>query len=210
MERTPDTSSVRTGHADSDAAFEQDHYLIRRQVFTLFHTNMHVYDAAGALALYTRMKGFRLKEDLRLYADESMQRELLAITTQQVIDFAAAYQVHDAARDEAVGSLERRGLKSMMRDEWLISDAEDRELAIIREDSMAKALVRRFLDFAAFLMPQRYHGEIDGTTVVTYRQHFNPFVHKLVVDFSDPDSRLDRRLALAAGVLLMAIEGRQS
>lgn len=210
MNRSPETTSVRTGQAEAAAGLEQDHYLIRRQVFTLVHTNMHVYDAAGALALYTRMKGFRLKEDLRLYADESMQRELLAITTQQVIDFSAAYQVHDVVRDETVGSLKRRGLKSMMRDEWLITDAEDRELAIIREDNMVKALVRRFLDFAALLMPQRYHAEIDGATVVTYRQHFNPFVHKLAVDFTDPGQRLDRRLGLAAGVLLMAIEGRQS
>jgi len=210
MNRTTDPASAKHQESGLQPVFTQDHYLIRRQVFTLVHTNMHVYDAAGSLVLYTRMKGFRLREDLRLYADESMQRELLAITTQQVIDFSAAYQVHDAARDEPLGSLKRRGLKSVMRDEWVVTDTADREIAVIREDSIVKALVRRFLDIAAFFMPQRYHGEIDGQTVVTYRQNFNPFVHKLAVQFSDPDQRLDRRLGLAAAVLRLAIEGRQS
>jgi hypothetical protein len=43
------------------------------------------------------------------------------------------------------------------------------------------------------------------------KQAFNPFVFKAQVDFSDdPGGRiLDRRLALASVVLLLAIEGRQ-
>ena len=42
------------------------------------------------------------------------------------------------------------------------------------------------------------------------RQNFNPFVLKLNVDLrSDPGRQLDRRLALAAVILLLAIEGRQ-
>ena len=46
--------------------------------------------------------------------------------------------------------------------------------------------------------------------VAEYRQRFNPFILKLDVDFSaDGDGRLDKRLGIAAGVLLSAIEGRQ-
>ncbi|HEX7009461.1 MAG TPA: hypothetical protein VF184_05735, partial [Phycisphaeraceae bacterium] len=58
--------------------------------------------------------------------------------------------------------------------------------------------------------PQQYHFEMDGQTVCTCRQNFNPFVQKLTVDFTpDTEDRLDRRLGLAAAVLLLAIEGRQ-
>jgi hypothetical protein len=45
--------------------------------------------------------------------------------------------------------------------------------------------------------------------VVTFRQNFNPFVKKLAVRFTDGEHVLDRRLGLAAAVLLLAIEGRQ-
>jgi len=195
--------------SEDHARFVHDEYLLRRQVFSLIHTNMHVYGPAGELVLYTRMKGFRLKEDLRLYTDESMSRELLSITTQNVIDFSAAYEVHDTALGERVGVLKRHGFKSMLRDEWTIADVQDQPIAIIREDSPVKALVRRFVDAAAFVMPQKYHAEVNGQTVVTFQQNFNPFVKKLAVTFTDPEHALDRRLGLAAAVLLLAIEGRQ-
>jgi len=59
-------------------------------------------------------------------------------------------------------------------------------------------------------MPQKFHAEIDGQPAATYQQNFNPFVQKLVIDFTvDPQRRMDPRLGLAAAVLLCAIEGRQ-
>jgi hypothetical protein len=43
------------------------------------------------------------------------------------------------------------------------------------------------------------------------KQNFNPFSYELNVDFSmDINHRLDRRIGLAAGILLAAVEGRQS
>jgi hypothetical protein len=46
--------------------------------------------------------------------------------------------------------------------------------------------------------------------LVTYKQNFNPFVLKIRVNI-EADSRdvIDPRLALAGGILLAAIEGRQ-
>ncbi len=60
-------------------------------------------------------------------------------------------------------------------------------------------------------LPQTFRAELQGVPVATYRQRFNPFVQKIEIDFSaDPDGRLDRRLGLAAAVLLCAVEGRQT
>jgi len=195
---------------EDHARFAHDRFVLRRQLFTFVHTNIHVYDPDGELVLYTRKKGLRLKEDLRLYSDQSRAKELLRITTRQVIDFSAGYQVHDSILDEPVGTLKRKGFKSMLRDEWAITDAEDRPIGTIIEDSTFKAVLRRFVDAAAFLMPQRYHVEIDGRRAVTLKQNFNPFVQKLDVRFEEGSESLDRRLGLAAAVLLLAIEGRQS
>ena len=75
---------------------------------------------------------------------------------------------------------------------------------------MLKALVRRFIENASFFLPQKYHATIGGELVANYRQKFNPIILKLVVDFSpDQESRFDRRLGLAAAVLLNVVEGRQ-
>jgi len=75
---------------------------------------------------------------------------------------------------------------------------------------MLKALVRRVVEAAAFLLPQAYHATWDGQPVATFKQNFNPFIQKIVIDFSDDtDNLLDPRLGLAAAVLLCAVEGKQ-
>jgi uncharacterized protein YxjI len=191
-----------------EAIFQHNQYLVRRKVFTIAGAKFHVFDPAGNLVFFSKMKAFKLREDIRLYGDESMSRELLLIKARQIIDFSAAYDVFDAATREKVGVFKRKGLKSILRDEWFIMDAGDREIGVIREDSLLKSLLRRFL---TNLIPQTYHAEIQGTTVCIYKQNFNPFVLKLNVDFSmDTRSLFDRRLGIAGAILLGAIEGRQN
>ena len=52
---------------------------------------------------------------------------------------------------------------------------------------------------------------MNGVIVGSFYQNFNPFVVKLNLDFSlDNGNLLDKRLGLAAGVLLCAIDGKQN
>jgi uncharacterized protein YxjI len=194
-----------------DVRFAHPQYTIRSKFFRLFGGAYHVYDDQGRLALYSDMKRFRLKEDIRFYDDEAKSTELLRISTQSIFDFSGAYDVHDSRSGERVGTLKREGLSStFLRDRWIVHDATGAQIGEILEDSTVKALARRFVDFAAFLLPQHYHAQIGGRTAAVFRQQFNPVIFKLEVDFSgDPEGRFDRRLALAAGVLFSAIEGRQ-
>ena len=61
------------------------------------------------------------------------------------------------------------------------------------------------------LLPQNYDMTVREQRVADLKQRFNPFRYELDVDFSfDPAKTLDRRVGLAAGILLAAIEGRQS
>lgn len=191
--------------------FQHQRYTIRSKFFRLFGDAFHIYDDQGELVLYSNMKRFRLREDIRLYADESMEDELLRINTQSIFDFSGAYDVVDSRTDKHVGTLKRAGLKSsFLQDHWSILDPEGHEIGTLEEDSMVKALVRRYLEVLSFFLPQRYHATLNGRTVASYQQRFNPIILKLDLDFSgDPDQQLDRRLGLAAGVLLSAIEGRQ-
>lgn len=194
----------------NDPRFGHTQYIIRKKVFKLLGAAFHVYDTAGNVVMYSKQKAFKLKEDIRLYTGEDMQTELLTIQARQIIDFSAAYDVVDTRAGQKVGSLKRKGWKSMLRDEWIVMDAFDRELGTIVEDSTALALIRRFIDAASLFLPQKYHVQVAGATVATYQQNMNPFVKRLMIDFSmDPQSRLDRRLGIAAAALLSAIEGRQ-
>lgn len=182
-------------------------YLIRRKVFKLAGGAFHIFDPQGQLLMYSQMKAFKLKENIRLFSGEDMREELLAIHARTVLDISATYDVTDSTTGQKVGALRRKGMRSLLRDEWLLLDTTDREVGHIREDSLGKALLRRFL---TNLVPQSFDAEMAGRKVATFRQDFNPFVLKLTVDFTPDQTRaLDRRLGLAAAILLCAIEGRQ-
>lgn len=190
--------------------FDYDRFVIRRKIFKLLGAAFHVYDEAGNVVMYSKQKAFKLKEDIRLYSDESMKVELLTITARGVLDFSAAYDVIDPLASQKVGALRRKGWSSLARDSWMLLDARDQEIGTVQEDSMIAALVRRFVDAASLVMPQKFHAEMNGQTVCTYQQNFNPFVRRLTVDFThDQNRQLDKRLGLAAAVLLLAIEGKQ-
>jgi uncharacterized protein YxjI len=190
-----------------DERFQHGHYLIRRKVLKLLGGAFHIYGPDERLLFYANMKAFKLREDIRLYDDESMRTEVLTIHARGIIDFAATYDVTDAATGERVGALRRHGGRSFFRDEWGILDDHDRQIGSIVEDSMVLALLRRFV---TSLLPQTFQADIEGHPVATYSQQFNPFVFKLNVDFSgDTGGLLDPRIGIAAGILLCAIEGRQ-
>lgn len=185
-----------------------DGVVIKRKLLKLVGGTFFVHDKSGAVAMVFHQKGFKLKEDIRGYSDEAKTKELISIQARQVLDFSAAYDVFDSTTGQKIGMWRRRGLKSILRDEWDLCDAHDTPIALLREDSMVMAVIRRFV---SNLIPQNYDLVVAERRVVDYRQKFNPFTYNLTVDFSDdPMATIDRRLAIAGGVLLAAIEGKQS
>ncbi len=188
------------------SAFNHNQYVLKRQILAL-GGKFRVYAPGEQLVLYVEQKLFKLREDIRVYADENKAQEVLTIKARQIIDFSAAYDVVDSAAGQKVGALRRKGLASILRDEWEVLDANDNVIGKLFEDSMGMALFRRFL---SNLIPQNYDLMIGETRVADYKQNFNPFTYHLNIDFSmDAARQLDRRLGLAAAILLAAVEGRQ-
>jgi hypothetical protein len=190
-----------------DAAYLNREYLIRRKILTVFGAKFHVYDSTGNLILFSQQKAFKLKEDIRVFSDESKSQERLLIQARTIVDFSAAYDVVDSVQQLKVGALRRKGLRSMLRDQWQFLDPGDSVIASLEEDSMGMAMLRRFL---SNLIPQSYNVSAGDELLAVYKQHFNPFVFKLDVRLEPgAPERLDPRLALAGGILLAAVEGRQ-
>jgi uncharacterized protein YxjI len=187
-------------------AFQFNQYLLKRQVFALAG-KFRFYDPSGKLVLFSEQKMFKMREDIRVFSDESKTQEVLMIKARQIMDFSAAYDVVDSATGQKLGALRRKGLASLLRDEWEVLDVGDMVVGKLFEDSMALALVRRFL---TNLVPQNYDITMGTDRVADLKQAFNPFAYQLTVDFSmDMNQRLDRRVGIAAAILLAAIEGRQ-
>lgn len=188
--------------------FQHPSYLLKRQAIALTG-KFRFYDPMGNMVMFSEQKMFRLREDIRVYSDESKTQEVLSIKARQIIDFSAAYDVVDTAMNQKVGALRRKGLRSILRDEWEVLDANDNMIGLIFEDSIGLALLRRFL--LGSWLPQNYDITLGQTRVGDLRQNFNLFRYELNLDFSMDGSRsLDRRLGIAAGTLLAAVEGKES
>jgi hypothetical protein len=176
-------------------------------VFSFLGQKFHVYDSTGKLLGFCQQKAFKLKEDIRVYSDETKTDERVVIKARSIIDFGAAYDVYDSKQgQQKVGALKRKGWSSMLRDSWIVMDAQDKEIGKIQEDSMTMALLRRFL---SNLIPQKFHlSDMQEQELATFRQHFNPFIFRMTVAIHE-GCPLSPLMVLAAGVLLVAIEGRQ-
>jgi hypothetical protein len=190
-----------------DPVFPCDYYLLRRQVLALTG-KFRLYDPDGQLVLYSQQKMFRLREDIRAYSDESRNQELLYIRARQIIDFSAAYDVVDSLSGARIGVLRRRGWRSLLRDEWEVLDDREQPLGTLQEDDVTRAMLRRFI--LGRWLPQNYDLMMAGRRAADLRQRFNLFRYELDLDFRmDPEQQLDRRLGIAAAILLGTIEGRQ-
>jgi hypothetical protein len=189
------------------SSFQYDQYLLKRQVLALTGV-IRLFNPTGQMVLYSRQKMFRLKEDIRVYSDESQTQELLYIQARQIIDFSAAYDVYDSIYQQKVGVLRRKGWRSLLRDEWDVLDANDQPIGRLFEDDPTLAALRRFL--LGSLLPQNYDLWLGDYRGADLKQRFHLFRYELDIDFRmDVQQRLDHRLGIAAGVLLAIIEGKQ-
>ncbi|HLY91735.1 MAG TPA: hypothetical protein VKQ89_00620 [Candidatus Angelobacter sp.] len=203
---TPGVNAPGVQPAIAAAIFQQDSFVARQKIFSLAPC-FYVQDQFGNALAFLRKKVFTWKDEIRVFTDESQSLELLRIKARKIIDWGTAFDVTDSINSQKVGVLKRRGWKSVLRREWTIMDALDQEIGRIREDSALLAFVRRFI---IGLLPQTYTFDLRGQQIGSATQNWNLFAPRMYVDFTaDPGKQLDRRLVVAAVVLLMAVEGRR-
>lgn len=183
--------------------FQRDSFVARQKMVSLTPT-FFLRDEQGVPLAFLRQKMFSLKDDISVFTDETQTQELLRISGRKILDFGAAFDVTDSIRNQKVGVLKRQGWKSFVRAEWKILDAEEHEVGVIREDSLLRAMVRRF--FGNVIL-KGYSFEMSGEAAGTAKRVWNFFVPTMKVDFTnDPEKRLDRRLLVASVILLMTVE----
>ncbi len=191
----------------ADDRFGHDVYVVRRKAARLLGAGFHITGPAGELLFYVEARAFAIKQDIRFYTEHDMLNEVLAIRGRHVIDLYAAYEIIESETRAVIGGLRRRHMVSLFREAWLTLDANGRQTGIIQECGTAAAIARRL---AVDVVPQTFAVYMAGRQVCTFRQHARLFAPQMTVDFSaDTERRFDRRIGLAAAVLLCYVEGRQ-
>ena len=200
-----------------ESGLQQDRFLIEqlvRPVVNLYRISPRLPGAPEGLppVAFVRQKRMAFREDIRFFADESETIELFRIKARRVIDIGGRYDVHDAS-GQPIGVLEHQFKKSLLRSTWRILSPADEELAVAAEKNQALAILRRVIDFVPYgeWVPIPYdflirHGEQE---VGHFTRKFLSVRDVYTLDVSgDTEGRLDRRLAIALGVGLDALQNR--
>ncbi|MEH1968151.1 hypothetical protein [Nostoc sp.] len=98
---------------------------------------MSVVDAQRNLAFYVKQKLFKLKEAITIFADAEQTRPIYYIKADRIIDFSARYNFTDS-NGTYIGSVKRRGLKSLWRARYDIFDGDTTTLNIQEKNPWVK------------------------------------------------------------------------
>jgi hypothetical protein len=184
-----------------------------RPVANLYRISTLGSDGASAhepLA-FVRQKKLAIKEDIRFYADETEHEELFRIKARKIMEFRTRYDVTTPA-GERIGVLEKVFGKSILRSTWRIHDENEQELAVAEEKSMPVAILRRVIDAVPYgdFIPIVFQFTIkmNGNQIGEMRRPLGVRDRYILKLPGDPDRRIDRRLIVALGVALDALQSR--
>src|SRR6185503_4467025 len=96
-----------------------------------------VTDATGNLSFYVKQKMFKLKEAVTVFADAEQKLPLYELKADRVLDFSASYHFTDA-RGNHLGTVRRKGMKSIWRARYDIVNGSGRALTIQEVNPWAK------------------------------------------------------------------------
>src|SRR5215207_8307439 len=116
-------STALTREVQSVSLQTQSRYRIKRPLWSFFERTFRVFTGDGQLIMFVRHPLLRLREEFMVFADEAQQRPLLRVKSRQMIAINFSYDVFDAATGELLGSVQKRGLRSLFRDTFLVFDA---------------------------------------------------------------------------------------
>jgi uncharacterized protein YxjI len=197
-----------------------DRFILRqrfRPVVNQYEFSLPTEDGTpGEPICFVEQKRFKFKEDIRFYADDSKQHELMRIKARQRFDPRARYDVTEDHGGK-IGEIQKVFGASLLRSTYALFDPHGEEVARATEKSLAVALLRRLVGLVPYLesvadwLPIPYHFDFKrGDTVLgTHTRQMWKFRDTYTIDMSgDPERTLDRRLVLAIAVGMDALQAR--
>ncbi len=97
-------------------------------------SQIYVRDANGNLIGYVKQKLLKLKEDINVFADEGQTQHLFNIKADRIIDFSAKYNFTSAS-GQSLGSISRKGMRSIFKAHYMIFDENGNQTMEIHEEN---------------------------------------------------------------------------
>ena len=205
--------------SDTDPRFHRDKFLVNQKHLSI-KEKYYIYDERDKeLFFVERPFKFLGRRDITVFEDEPKKVPVLSINQDYYWElWNRNYTVVDGA-GHTIAKLSRSNLASLFRRSWRIMDSKGRLVALAREDSPFLAFIRRVTDWIplinmiGLLIKTDFHfvrrdDAGNECKIGTFTRRMT-LADKYLLDLSeDPGHTLDRRTAVAVGILLDTGEKR--
>jgi hypothetical protein len=182
----------------------QNQYNIRKKVLTIWN-KYWIEDSTGNILGFTKQKLLKLKEDIRVYTDESMNNEIFRIKQEQIFDVWGSFAIIDSYTNSVLGYIKRGFFSEFGRDAWEIQDINHQPIGRIFEQSLSRALVRKYLPGGGFV-PEKMTVELNGSPIAKIDQDFKIIGDIWRMNCIAVPHNFDRRVLISCMILMGNIE----
>ena len=176
---------------------------------------LSVTEPNGNLVCYVKQKAFKLKEAVTVFADQAQTQPLYTINANKILDFSANYQFADR-NGAPLGSVRRRGMKSLWKAHYDIYDGETPIMTINEESAWTKVfdsllgevpLLGMFSGY--FFHPAYLVKRPDETVVLRMQKQPAFFEGKFIIEKHAEMNEREELRALLSLIMMILLERRR-
>ncbi len=176
-------------------------YTIKRNFWSVFERVFRVFTPDGQMMMYVKHPLFKLREEFQVTRDEAQTQPVMRIKSRQAIAINFTYDVIEAGTEVLLGSVQKRGLKSIVRDKFMILDGSGAEIGYMEEQGAS--VLRRFFPW----LTSKHAIFIGGAQVGFIRQQFRFFTKEFHVELTP--GGVQPHFVLACALLALIAEARR-
>ena len=173
----------------------QSRYVIKRKLWSFMERIFRVYTPDGQMTMYVKHPLLKLREEFMVYSDETETNALLKVKARQAIAINFSYDITDAGTGQLLGTVQKKGLASILRDKFIILDGTGAEIGYMEETG--SAILRRIFKF----LPGKH------AIFMNQNQVFRFFNKEFNVEMTQ--GAIDPRFGLACALLALMADARR-
>ena len=182
---------------------------------------IYVTDAEGVERMFIHQKTWKLKEDILIYNNSDKERVIFRIRADRIIDFSARYtftQVQQTGEEKILGSVKRKGMRSIWRATYYVDNPEEATTHHIKEDnpwvkvgnSLFESIpvvnmLSGYIFHPAYTCYRGQSREDESQPVMRLDKQAAFFESKYEIDLLEPNVSQDEELRALLG-LVMAVQ----
>lgn len=174
---------------------------------------LHDNDTKGQLIAFAEQKRFAFREAFTVWANDSKAEVLFTVKADKILDIHGRFLIKDST-DTLIGYCKKAFRASLLRSTWEVYDAHDQLLFTVKERSQGMAAFRRLAQFLPYLsdiapfFPFNFDYEKDGKIVGRHSRLWGRLTDQYKQSVDPELAQVDRKLILALGILLDALQDR--